>query len=131
MTPATPPKKKETPRAMARPPAYEINGTLGRARAMANIINSLVVAPSVLVYVCLVLSGYVPFRPFDTLVADLRGHDAAMGHLSAQRAELDRGIAAHLARLVEAAERVDRRARVTECAAIRDDLLRQRCFDVR
>lgn len=95
---------------MSDPGSIEINGLMGRARALASVLNALVIAPAVLVYVGLVASGYIPFRPLDTIVTDLQAHRT-------ERAETDQRTTAALEALAKVVAKYERRDRLVECHA--------------
>ena len=112
---------------MTRP--GEINGTIGRARELAAVINSLVIAPAVLVYVGAVASGWLPFRPLDSIAHTLEEHDRAMQSTIRDRHAAEQRSTELSNRLVSLLDRIDRRDRLTQCGHIADGDIRRRCLD--
>lgn len=102
----------------------EINGWVGRARAVASVLNTLVIAPAVLVYVALVASGYLPFRPLDTIQDEIRHHRT-------ESAEMDRRLAQAIEAFARITTRYERRDRLVEChARYPDPRMRDWCLSL-
>ena len=110
-------------------PKLELNGFLGRARELVPIINSLLVAPAVLVYVAAVTSGYLPFRSLDAIARDQAAHREDMAGAMAARQDADRRTAEAVSRLALVVERLERRNRLWECDRFHDPELRRRCLE--
>src|SRR3990172_7590805 len=109
--------------------AEELNGIIARAKALAQVVNSLLVGPAVLLYVILVLSGYVPFRPLDDIQRTLVSHDGRVTGVIQARTETERKLGDSLDRFAKAIDRMERRDRLTECSRITDTRLRERCLE--
>lgn len=109
----------------------EINGIVGKAKAIASVVNTLVIAPSIVIYGALVLSGYLPFKPFDEIRADVREHRLEVNSAVRRAESVDQKLIETLIKMATVMDRVERRDRLIDCYTRFKDVpdLFKRCME--
>lgn len=102
------------------------NGSVGRVERVVRIGAF----PLVVIYIGLVMSGYIPFRPIDQLTSSLKEHDGRVVAAMTHQTSVDFKVAATLERLIVMIDRMDRRDHLVECARIVDRETRTQCIEL-
>ena len=106
----------------------KLNGWIERARAIMSIVNSVLIAPFMVIVFVGWASGWIP-SPITAIAEDLKSHDARVDKLIEKRLETDKQLNEILGQLKIELSRSSRVRLIKECSDIKDEQVRRRCLE--
>ena len=106
----------------------KLNGWIERARAIMSIVNSVLIAPFMVIVFVGWASGWIP-SPITAIASDLKSHDARVDKLIEKRLEIEKQLNAVLEKLSTEIGRSSRVRLIKECSDIKDEQVRRRCLE--